>query len=59
MCLISVGFPPKFVSWVKECITSMRFSIALNGTMVGYFKGGKGLRLEDSISPYLFVVANY
>jgi hypothetical protein len=56
-CLACCGFPAKFVKWVKMCIASPRFSISLNGTLVGYFKGEKELRQGGPLSAYLFVIA--
>jgi hypothetical protein len=47
-CLSSVGAPMKYVGWIRECITYPRFSIALNGTLIGYFEGKRGLRQKGS-----------
>lgn len=55
-CLTAVGVPAIFVDWVKECIPSASFSIALNGSLVGDFKGGTGLRQGDPLSSYLSVL---
>ncbi|XP_038994273.1 uncharacterized protein LOC120118241 [Hibiscus syriacus] len=30
------------IRWIKACVTTPRYSIALNGTLVGYFEGARG-----------------
>ena len=52
-----MNFPPRFVAWVRECVTTAMFSIKLNGASCGYFKGAKGIRQGDPMSPYLFSIA--
>lgn len=50
------GFPPSLVQLVMNCVTTTKFTIKLNGVSYEYFKGGRGLRQEDPMSPLLFVL---
>ncbi|KAL9247569.1 hypothetical protein vseg_020987 [Gypsophila vaccaria] len=49
-------FPVEFMDMLLECITTPTFSLSLNGEMFGYFKGQRGLRQGDHLSPLIFTV---
>ncbi|GJV51597.1 RNA-directed DNA polymerase, eukaryota, reverse transcriptase zinc-binding domain protein [Tanacetum coccineum] len=49
-------FHERMVHWIVTCVTSISFSICVNGEIQGYFKGGRGLRQGDPISSYLFTL---
>ncbi|XP_059623063.1 uncharacterized protein LOC132266226 [Cornus florida] len=51
-----VGFGDQWIKWITECISSVWFSILINGTPQGFFQPERGLRHGCPLSSLLFTL---
>jgi hypothetical protein len=56
MLLIHLGFGVAFTNWTMVCLTSVSFSILINGATSSFFTGERGVRQGCPLSPLLFLL---
>ncbi|XP_074298451.1 uncharacterized protein LOC141629330 [Silene latifolia] len=54
--LVHLQFPQSSIDLIMQCVSSPSYSLALNGEVFGFFKGKRGLRQGDPLSPLLFTI---
>ena len=51
-----MGFNENWVKWISQCVTTVSYSILINGSPSKPFNPARGLRQRYPLSPYLFLM---
>ena len=54
--LIAMNFDHKWIKWIMECVSTVQYTLLVNGSTTMSFKSAKGLRQGDPLSPYPFLL---
>jgi len=54
--LKQLGFHPRWIHWIKECISTVSYSIIVDDEVTDFFFSSRRILQGDPLSPYLFLI---
>ena len=54
--MFKLGFHTICISWIMSCVKYVTYSVLINGIPYGEIKPSRGIRQDDTLSPYLFLI---
>lgn len=51
-----MGFAEEWIKWIMMCVSSVNYTILVNNEPVGLVASSRGLRQEDPLSPYIYIL---
>lgn len=51
-----MGFDRTWVSWIMSCVSTVSYSVLMNGYAHGFLWLERGIRQDDLLSPFLFIL---